>query len=676
MKPKLLERWSLALWLLVCGITFCTFLPALLIDQDSRMDRGREPFAALTREWEVGWGSQQPAAGGWQPLDAEARAVLDDYAGVVWLQRSLPELPWRSPYLLFSQMPRFEAWLDGEPLYRFNVDGKQKFINPLKSMHPVPVGGDARGQQLLIRAVWDGETLFGHDMVLAGELDQVLYALLHAELSYLLYGLLSVTTGVVGMVLAIRRREALYGWFALFAGSIGGAFLLSCRSLQWFVPMQGVYYWQELLTPIAIWACFSFYAAALYADNPKLHQAIHLAAALYMILAVSTAIWLPRLFLAVAPDVHAMLAFAGFAVITCALAGFAVVTYSWVRSPWRRVQQPHNQREERTWLMRGYWTFTLCALVSLGAAMFPGLLTHLLNTHSYLYRVFEGLLPNGLLLFMICMVMFMISRMRRIHLEAERSASELLAKHQELALFHRNLEGLVETRTAELEKTNRTLAVTLREKAETLAEMSVLEERNRIAYEMHDGVGHTLTAAIVQLEATKRLTERNGAMPTEKLDLLSGLVRKGLDDIRRTVRLMKSDEVQPLSLEASLRELLQYTEDTMEIRIDAEIILPDDLELGRLTEQTLYHALQEGLTNAIRHGRCTHARFTLQVVRDLLQFRLVSDGEPFGAAAPGFGLNSMTERVELLGGEVLIRSDEDESGSPRGCRLSINLPVA
>ncbi|MFS0724752.1 histidine kinase [Paenibacillus sp. 1P07SE] len=674
MKAWIRERWSLAAWLLLCVIVFCTFLPSLLIDQDSRMDRERESFAALARDWEVGWGPQQPAAGEWQPLDAGARAALDDYAGVVWLQRSLPELPWRSPYLVFSQMSRFEVWLAGEPLYQFNVDGRLKYINPLKSMHPVPVTGEAQGQQLLIRAEWDGETLYGHDLVLAGELDQMLYALLHAELSYLIYGLLSMTTGLVSLVLALRRRETLYGWFALFAAAIGGAFLLSCRSLQWFVPMLELYYWQELLTPIAIWACTSFYAAALYPANRRLRRTFHLASALYLMLVLSIAIWLPQLFRAVAPDAHAMIAFAGFAVITYALARFAAVTYLFNRS-WRAARQPHDQRAEQVWLMRGYWTFTLCALVSLGASMFPGLLTQLLNTRPYLYRVFEGLLPNALLLFMICMVMFMINRMRRIHLEAERSAAELLAKHQELALFHRNLEGLVETRTAELEKANRTLAVTLREKAETLAEMSVLEERNRIAYEMHDGVGHTLTAAIVQLEATKRLAERDEAMPLEKLDLLSGLVRKGLDDIRRTVRLMKSDEVQPLSLEASLRELLQYTEDTMEIRVDADISLPDDLELGRLTEQTLYHALQEGLTNAIRHGRCSEARFALQVEDGMLQFRLVSDGKPFGEAVPGFGLSSMMERVELLGGEVSIGSARGSDGAPEGCQLSIDLPL-
>jgi signal transduction histidine kinase len=215
----------------------------------------------------------------------------------------------------------------------------------------------------------------------------------------------------------------------------------------------------------------------------------------------------------------------------------------------------------------------------------------------------------------------------------------------------------------------------MREKAESLAELSVMEERNRIAYEIHDVVGHTLTAAIVQLEATKTLAGREGVIPEGKLDMLSGLVRKGLDDIRKSVRLLKTEESPALSLGESLRELIQYTEDTMDIRVDADIEIPHGLALGKLSEQVLYHALQEGLTNGIRHGRCSRFRFTLRMEGEMLLFRLVSDGEPFGEATPGFGLTSMKERAELLGGTVSIRSSAEDDGSPCGCELSIELPV-
>jgi signal transduction histidine kinase len=275
----------------------------------------------------------------------------------------------------------------------------------------------------------------------------------------------------------------------------------------------------------------------------------------------------------------------------------------------------------------------------------------------------------------VCGLAAISIRMRLLRQEAKQSAAELQQKNIELAQLRHSLEQTVEQRVSALEKASRSLAVTFREKAETLAEMAVLEERNRIAYEIHDTVGYTLTSAIVQLEAAKKIAEQQDRVPWEKLELLSGLVRKGLEDVGRAVMLIRSDDAETMTLEAALRELIQYTEDTMEIVIESDISLSSNTKPGRLTEQVLYHALQEGLTNAARHGKCTRVRFSLRLSNGMLMFRLVSDGEPFGSAVPGFGLSSMIERVQLLGGRVDIRSSADAKGDPVGCELSIDLPL-
>ncbi|MFB9326222.1 response regulator [Paenibacillus aurantiacus] len=102
------------------------------------------------------------------------------------------------------------------------------------------------------------------------------------------------------------------------------------------------------------------------------------------------------------------------------------------------------------------------------------------------------------------------------------SQGELLARvhiQLKLAQFHHSLEEQVVLRTHELEEANRILAGSVRETAEALTEVSVLEERNRIAHEMHDVVGHTLTAAIVQLEAAKKLSDRDFGKSVERLDV-------------------------------------------------------------------------------------------------------------------------------------------------------------
>ncbi|CAH1189923.1 hypothetical protein PAECIP111893_00021 [Paenibacillus plantiphilus] len=664
-----IQRFSPVLWCLLCLLVLGTFLPMVMLDQEHRYNGDRNSLTVLTKSWEISFGTDDPDKAQWLPLD-QARERLDGYVGPVLLQRFMPDLTWDKPYLYFLLLDRFEVYLEGKSIYAFNREDSNNHINPDLVLHAVPVDPELNGKHLLIRTEWNGRPLFGHDLVLVGELDQLLYLSLVSELSFFIYALLSLIAGIIGFVLFIRRKERIYGWFALFCLSMGFLLLFSCRSLQWFLNVREIYYWKELNVPIAIWACISFYAHALRTERQRIVQVVRLAMAVYVLALVAMAAVVPQWFLNVQGNGNVIAAIVAFGVMTYSLARYSRSRRRQGGGDGKAVMQP-----EQLWLFRGYWTFTVSTLFYLLAYLEPGPMTYLLNAAPYLFRVIEGLLPNALFLFMICMVMTIVGRVRSVHLESERNAAELMVKNGELEQFHRNLEGLVETRTAELEKANRTLAVTLREKAETFAEMSVLEERNRIAYEMHDVVGHTLTAAIVQLEATRRLAQREGGVPEGKLDLLEELVRKGLNDIRKAVRLMTTDDEQELSLEASLRELIQYTKDTMEIALEADIVLPPGLLIGKLTKNVIYHALQEGLTNGIRHGHSRSFRFTLGMDGELLRFLLVSDGEPLGTAKPGFGLASMMERVQLLDGEMSLRSSVSDEGEPRGCELSIAIPL-
>ncbi|MBB3112238.1 two-component system sensor histidine kinase ChiS [Paenibacillus phyllosphaerae] len=256
------------------------------------------------------------------------------------------------------------------------------------------------------------------------------------------------------------------------------------------------------------------------------------------------------------------------------------------------------------------------------------------------------------------------------------SQGELMARMNiqlKLAQFHLSLEQLVAVRTSELEEANKVLAGSVRETAEALAEVSVLEERNRIAHEMHDVVGHSLTAAIVQMEAAKKLAPRDLDQALARVDTAGGMVRKGLDEIRRTVRMLK-DEEQSIDLASALQELIRETSSNAGVQIHARIEpLPP---MSGLKERILYHALMEGMTNGLRHGRCSAFHFELRHEEDALLFQLTNDGEAYGNAKPGFGLSAMMERVHLLGGTVDISSGRDpRTGEVAGCVLLIRLPL-
>lgn len=377
--------------------------------------------------------------------------------------------------------------------------------------------------------------------------------------------------------------------------------------------------------------------------------------------AVIVAALLPQMIRLPIIDSNAGMVYAGCAIMILSLQ--AVRGSSDLEAP--------DHRRELVWLV------IACMAYHLDLYRWSSLVSEALSSSSYVSGFSESLPWFGLLFVSLGCGTAVSIRVRLDRQEARRNADELRIKNRKLEQLQRHLERMVELRTEDLEKVSQSLTGAFREKAEVLAEISVQEERSRIAHEIHDVVGHTLTAAIVQLEVTKRIAEQQDRVPWDKLELLSGLVQKGLDDIRRAVKLISSDEVETMTLKTALRELIQYAEDTMEIAIEADISISSELEmeLGKLVKQVLYHALQEGLTNSIRHGKCAHAYFSLQSSNGILRFRLVSDGEPYGSAIPGFGLSSMIERVKLLGGVVVIQSSADADGNPIGCELSIELPL-
>lgn len=221
-----------------------------------------------------------------------------------------------------------------------------------------------------------------------------------------------------------------------------------------------------------------------------------------------------------------------------------------------------------------------------------------------------------------------------------------------------NLEEQVEERTRSLERS-------MRETSAALAEVSVYEERNRIAQEIHDIVGHTLTSTILQIEAGKRLLQKDPVSANLRLKEAQDLVRHSLNEIRGSVHMLKQDKYADLG--QMLNQLMRDAERNTGVIIHTTI---DDLpDLSAAYKKTIYHALQEGLTNGIKHGGSEEFSFSLKLDQSSLQFRLEDRGTGTSHVSMGFGLNTMKERVEHLDGSLSIKSQPGQ-----GCILSIDLP--
>ena len=215
----------------------------------------------------------------------------------------------------------------------------------------------------------------------------------------------------------------------------------------------------------------------------------------------------------------------------------------------------------------------------------------------------------------------------------------------------------------ELEEVNNKLQETMK----SLEEMTVLRERNRIAREIHDTIGHTLTTVSIEIEAGKRLAEKDLNLALEKLELAQEQVRKGLNDIRSSVRMLK-DGNGVLSFIPSVKTLISETELHAGVTVRATFSqLP---LLNSEQEKVLYRAIQEGLTNGIRHGKCTEFTLQLKYINNRIIIILMDNGKGCDNITLGFGLAAMKERVEELKGNFSVKSSLGN-----GCSLKVDIPI-
>lgn len=196
----------------------------------------------------------------------------------------------------------------------------------------------------------------------------------------------------------------------------------------------------------------------------------------------------------------------------------------------------------------------------------------------------------------------------------------------------------------ELEQAN----TQLRAQAEQTAELATTRERNRVAREIHDGVGHYLTVVKTQLDAASALLPTQPDRAREAVGKAAKLAAEALDDVRRSVGALRADAPRA-PLPVALRELAAHGDPQPTFAVEG-----DPRPLSPTIEHALFRAAQEGLTNTRKHARATSALLRLdfrpprRVVLELADNGVGANG---GNGA-GFGLRGLRERIELLGGTV------------------------
>ena len=200
-----------------------------------------------------------------------------------------------------------------------------------------------------------------------------------------------------------------------------------------------------------------------------------------------------------------------------------------------------------------------------------------------------------------------------------------------------------------------------------VAEVSALEERQRIAKEIHDTAGHSITTVIMQTEAAKRILETNPDEARNKIIAANLQAKNALEELRDSVHLL-SGRMGNLTLKDALLSIIHESTDGTGIIIRSAI---DEVNVCETTHRFLCNTLKEGISNGLRHGGATAFWFELKEEGGKIEFLLSDNGKGVGkeALTLGFGLSSMQAHAKSLGGEIAFEGEEGE-----GFFLHLTLP--
>ena len=266
------------------------------------------------------------------------------------------------------------------------------------------------------------------------------------------------------------------------------------------------------------------------------------------------------------------------------------------------------------------------------------------SIQTLIYFIYNALNLMTVVCFILCCIIIIVSK------------EEIIEKNLEL---NRRLE----IANTDLQRTNEELEKSLMDNAR-LAE---IRERNRIAREIHDTLGHTLTGLAAGIDACIALAGDDKPALRNQLDLLSRVSRNGIKDIRMSVSSLRPDAPERLNLKNAIEELVENTKRVagVNIKLDCDII---NLKFDEDEEMAIYRIVQESLTNAIRHGKAKNIDVSIKKNYGSINLLICDDGIGCEDIKAGFGLRHIRERVNMLKGQVNFAGED-------GFKVEAMIPI-
>jgi signal transduction histidine kinase len=211
---------------------------------------------------------------------------------------------------------------------------------------------------------------------------------------------------------------------------------------------------------------------------------------------------------------------------------------------------------------------------------------------------------------------------------------------------------------------------TLHHYALQIEALAAVQERNRIAREIHDSLGHVLTALNVQLQTALRLWKTDSSQSEHFLGQAKQLGDMAMREVRRSVASLRQESKMEKPLDIAVESLVNDFHHNTGIELQTQIKLQSCLPPHVV--KTIYRIMQESLTNICKHAQATSVSIDLYEDSNRIDLLIEDNGNGFytDSTQTGFGLLGMQERVKDLKGKFQI-----ESSPSKGCRVKVSLPL-
>ena len=182
------------------------------------------------------------------------------------------------------------------------------------------------------------------------------------------------------------------------------------------------------------------------------------------------------------------------------------------------------------------------------------------------------------------------------------------------------------------------------------------KERNRLAREIHDTLGHTLTGIIAGLDAAIAILPISTEQTQNQLEMVRDVARHGMTDVRRSVNELRPDALERGDLLSAINQIISEVTSTSNVEVEF-INHIEQLVFNEDEEDVIYRIIQESITNSIRHGKATKIMVEIKKEYSIITITIKDNGCGNGNVKYGFGLTHMQERLEMLKGELKTESD-------------------